>query len=51
MNYELTQDCYHLLTLYHDRYKLFNDMFAGYGEQCDYDFPFNDLLYVTQSPL
>ena len=40
----LTPECYSILKHYHDRYKLYYDMFAG-CELYDEHFPFNDLLY------
>ena len=43
--YDLTPECYSILKHYHDRYKSFYDMFLGYEDDYDHDFPFNDLLY------
>ena len=40
----LTPECYSILKHYHNRYKLYYDMFIPELET-DYDFPFNDLLW------
>ena len=44
-HYDLTPECYSILKHYHDRYKLYYDMFLGYDEHYDEHFPFRDLLY------
>ena len=42
----LTPECYSILKHYHDRYKLYYDMFAGYDEHYDPNFPFENIKYI-----
>ena len=44
--YNLTPECYSILKHYHDRYELYYDMFAGYDEHYDPNFPFENIKYI-----
>jgi len=44
--YDLTPKCYSILKHYHDRYKLYHDMFAGYDDTYDPNFPFENIKYI-----